>query len=90
MRACGGGYPVTDVRWTLKDSKEKLYEMVREEIVSHDVAEDRRDWLHREIVRQIRKEVKNKLKKEKIKRASSAAQKEQDRNRARRRMGGRQ
>ena len=67
-------------RWTLKDSAEKLNELVREEIVAHEVAEDRREWLHREIVRQIRREVKKKLKEEKVKRAGAAAAKEQDRN----------
>ena len=74
-------------RWTLKDSAEKLNELVVEEIVLHGVPEDRRDWLHQEVVRQIRKEVKKKLKQEKIKRANKAAQKEADKNRARQRMG---
>jgi len=80
---------VLAVRWTLKDSAEKLNEFVREEIIAHDVPEDRQDWLHREIVRQIRKEVKKKLKKERIKRAGSSAQKEQKKDLARRRLAGR-
>lgn len=73
-------------RWSLKDSAAKLNELVREEIVLHNVAEDRQDWLHREIVRQIRKEVKKKLKQEKIKRAGSVSKKEKDRKRAFRRL----